>query len=206
MLHKFRLLPLLFGSLLLAGTASAQINISAEDDEETQRKVRELTWADENELARKAQTVERLGQRHYGQSLRDDLSDLRLLQRIADDRLVEPGNVEDLQALGVVLGNVLAEELDLEWKVYADEKGRSRAVCVPDTEYCLFPLTMLSRRLEVNVPVDVNEVYGGAVAAIEPYLPDQNAYDGKKPDPAERPGWLKDHEKRTRPPIRIRVQ
>jgi hypothetical protein len=203
---KSRLYPLvLLLGTCLATTAHADIRINAQDEEKAKQKVSELTWADENDLARKQEAVERLGQRHFGQSLRHNKSDLELLQRIADRKVIKQHDVENLQALGVVLGNTLKDELGLEWKVYNDGKGRSRAVCVPDTEYCLFPMTMLSRRLEVGVPVDVDKVYADAVAAIDPYVPDQNAYDGIKPDPRDRPGWLKDR-KSSPPPIRIRVQ
>jgi hypothetical protein len=202
--NRLSLLALVIGGCF-ATAASADISINAEDDQKAKQKVSELTWADENDLARKEQAVERLGQRHFGQSLRHNITDLELLQRIADRKLIKQNDVENLQALGVVLGNTLKNELGLEWKVYTDAKGRSRAVCVPDTEYCLFPMTMLSRRLEVGVPVDVDQVYADAVEAIDPYLPDQNAYDGIKPDPSDRPGWLKDR-KTGEPHIRIRVQ
>ncbi|MCW8193993.1 DUF3806 domain-containing protein [Proteobacteria bacterium 005FR1] len=202
--NRLSLLALVIGGCF-ATVAGADISINAEDDQKAKQKVSKLTWADENDLARKEETVERLGQRHFGQSLRHNTSDLELLQRIADHKLIKQNDVENLQALGVVLGNTLKDELGLEWKIYTDAKGRSRAVCVPDTEYCLFPMTMLSRRLEVGVPVDVDQVYADAVQAIDPYLPDQNAYDGVKPDPSDKPGWLKDR-KTGQPPIRIRVQ
>lgn len=200
---RLSLLLALAVSFLAAG-AAADFRINAEDEEKAKQKVTELTWADQNDLARKEQAVERIGQRHFGQSLRHDKSDLELLQRIANRKLIKENDVENLQALGVVLGNTLQQELGLEWKVYTDEKGRSRALCVPDTQYCLFPMTMLSRRLEVGLPVNVQTIYQDAVAVIDPYVPDQNAYDGIKPDPTERPGWLKDRE--SRPPTRIRIE
>lgn len=201
---RLRLLLALAMTAIATG-ATADFRINAQDEEKAKQKIFDLTWADESDLERKEQAVERIGQRHFGQSLRHDKSDLELLQRIADRKLIKENDLENLQALGVVLGNTLQQELGLEWKVYADEKGRSRALCVPETENCLFPMTMLSRRLEVGLPVDVETIYEDAVAAIDPYLPDQNAYDGIKPDPADRPGWLKDRNSE-RPPIRIHVE
>lgn len=191
-------------SAIQAEAAQDRTFISREDRDKAQQKVSELTWADRNDLARKQNIVESLGQRHFGQSLRHNLSDLELLQRLADRKVIKQQDLESLQALGAVLGNTLRDELGLEWKVYNDEVARSRALCVPDTEYCLFPLTMLSRRLEVGLPVDVRQIYDEAVAAIDPYLPDANAYDGRKPDPREKPSWIED--RKTRPPTRIRVQ
>ncbi|MEX1032179.1 MAG: DUF3806 domain-containing protein [Cellvibrionaceae bacterium] len=191
-------------TVLLASGASAEIRITAEDEKRARQKVGELSWADENELTRKARMIENLGRRHFGRSLRNDKSDLELLQRIADQKLIKEEDTETLQALGVVLGNTLRRELALEWKVYNDELGRSRALCVPDTEHCLFPMTMLSRRLEVGLPVNVEAVYDNAVATIDPYIPDSNAYDGVKPDPTERPKWIQD--RKPKPPVRIRIQ
>jgi hypothetical protein len=207
MRFKFRLC-LLFAltCALLAASTFAEIRVNAADEEKAKQKVSELTWADENDLIRKAQAVENLGQRHFGQSLRHDKSDLVLLQRIANGQLIKQENKEMLQALGVVLGNTLQVELALlEWKVYTDAMGRSRALCVPDTEHCLFPMTMLSRRLEVGLPVNVQKIYATAMKTIDPYLPDDNTYDGVKPDPREKPTWLNDRP-RSRPPVRIRLE
>lgn len=212
MLKKFHSLKSCLGTALLvlascsALTAQAQYEsfISKEGEEKANQKVSEMNWADKNDLARKEQAVEQLGQRHFGQSLRNNKSDLQLLQRIANEQLIRQNDVEKLQALGAVLGNVLRDELGLEWKVYEDARGRSRALCVSNTEHCLFPLTMLSRRLEVGLKVDVDRIYADALAAIDPYLPDTNAYDGKKPDPEDRPSWIDD--RKTRPPMRIRIQ
>lgn len=194
--------------LALAGAVMAApswAGIGIDSDEEDKETVSELTWTDRSEMARRQEAVENLGQRHFGQSLRNDKSDLQLLQRIADGKLISKTDTDTLQGLGVILGNVLAGELGLEWKAYSDEMGRSRALCVPNSEDCLFPVTMLSRRLEVGLNVNVADIYNQAVATIEPYLPDTNAYDGTKPDPRERPGWLKDRPTK-KPPVRIRVQ
>ncbi|MGQ9424572.1 DUF3806 domain-containing protein [Gilvimarinus sp. F26214L] len=205
---RMRLVPFLLLASCIAVAAHGQVDrtfINQEDEEKAKQKTSELTWADKNEMQRRVEAVELLGQRHYGQSLRNDVSDLRLLQRIANDKLIKQSDTERLQALGVVLGNTLERELGLEWKVYNDEVGRSRALCVPDTEHCLFPITMLSRRLEVGLGVNVQRIYNEAVETIDPYLPDHNAYDGVKADPRERPSWI-DEATKSKPPIRIRVQ
>lgn len=199
---RHQLATLLLG-LLLACSAQAQIRIDDGTQETVTHRTSNLTWSDRAEFDRWVDAVERIGQRHYGQSLRHDKSDLQLLQRIADDRRIKQDDRETLQGLGVVLGNVLQRELNLEWKVYEDALGRSRALCVPATSDCLFPVTMLSRRLEVGVPVDVNAIYNDAVAAIEPYLPG-TPYSEPKPDLREKPSWIDDRPQR--PPTRIRVE
>lgn len=202
-LTRARLIMTLVGLMLTVG-ANAQIRIDDGQQESDTYRLSNLTWADRNDFERWAGNVERLGQRHFGQSLRHDKTDLRLLQRIADDRLIKQDDRETLQGMGVILGNILQRELDLEWKVYEDAAGRSRALCVPGTADCLFPVTMLSRRLEVGLNVDVNKIYTDAVATIDPYLPKETPYAEPKPDPREKPSWIDDRPQR--PPTRIRVQ
>lgn len=198
-----RLTVMLMG-LLLSLSAAAQIRIDDGQQETVTHRLSNLTWADRNDFERWTAAVERLGQRHYGQSLRHDKSDLQLLQRIADDRLIKQEDRETLQGLGVVLGNVLQRELNLEWKVYEDAVGRNRALCVPGTSDCLFPVTMLSRRLEVGVSVDVHEIYNNAVGIIKPYLPPSHPYSERPEAPREKPSWIDDRPQR--PPTRIRME
>jgi hypothetical protein len=149
--------------LLLASPATLAQEVTIED----------LAWMDRNHMAQQVQRVDDLARTRVGSQIREDLSDLTTLQRIVDRELVDQDDRLTLQALGAVLGNVMAAEVDeLEWKVYEDNRGRSRALCVEGTEECLFPITMLSRRMEVGLKPDVRQVYKDALALIEPYLPE----------------------------------
>ena len=67
---------------------------------------------------------------------------------------------------------MLAADLDLEWVIYADKHGRSRALRLGETDNFLFPITMISRRVEAGAKVDVEAVYKKARASIEPYRQD----------------------------------
>jgi len=73
--------------------------------------------------------------------------------------------------MGIVLGDLLAQELGMDWVIYEDEAGRSRALRLGDTDNFLFPATMISRRREAGNLQPVVEIYRGAVEAIEPLLP-----------------------------------
>jgi hypothetical protein len=74
--------------------------------------------------------------------------DLDTLQRILDERLVLAEDTLTLQALGVVFGDLLGDRLDMDWVVYRDNNGRSRALRYRLMEVYLFPVTMISRRQE----------------------------------------------------------
>lgn len=151
--------------------------------------ITQLLRLDKQVLEKRVDTIDKLARLKLGNQFHGDLSDIELLQRIIDEKLIAKDDSLMMQSAGVVLGNVMVEELGLRWIIYEDRLGRSRALCVNNTSNCLFPVTMLSRRLEVNAPVDVQKIYDDAVAIIDPYIPDYNAYDGKKEEPKKDPGW-----------------
>ncbi|WP_347329529.1 DUF3806 domain-containing protein [Marinimicrobium locisalis] len=134
--------------------------------------VSDFAWMDRNHMAQQVESIEKLARTKLGTPIRENKSDLNTLQRIIDRELIDREETLKLQALGAVLGNVMASEVDeLEWKVYEDALGRSRALCIEDTRQCLFPITMLSRRMEAGIKPDVERVYNEAMELVEPYLP-----------------------------------
>lgn len=138
-----------------------------------------LEWIDQNKMEKEIASINELIQKKLGSSLRKDLSDLKTLQRIIDENLVDADDYDTQQAMGVVMGNVLLADFPqtLEWKVYRDKAGRSRAVCAKGTQECLFPVTMLSRRMEVGINPNVRKIYDDALASMASYLP-QMPYGG----------------------------
>ena len=78
--------------------------------------------------------------------------------------------------MGVIMGDLLAADLDMHWIVYEDKIGRSRALRYRDTEEYLFPVTMISRRREAGNNTPVVDIYEKARAIIidtRPPLPFQ---------------------------------
>ncbi len=141
--------------------------------------IKELGWMDKNRMDQETTKINELTQTKLGTPLRRDLSDLSTLQRIVDKELVTTDNFELQQAMGVVLGNVMLADFPntLEWKIYEDELGRSRALCARKTNDCLFPVTMLSRRMEVGTKPNVRKIYDDALLRMEKHLP-KLPYDG----------------------------
>ena len=133
--------------------------------------IEELRWVDNGYLERQRNVIDEIGRTEFGTRVRKNYSDLRLLQRIMDEDLINQTQKPQLQAMGVVLGDVYVTELGLEWRVYRDEDGKSRAVCLPKTSYCLFPITMISKRATLGVKPNIRELYEHGVSLIEDYLP-----------------------------------
>ena len=101
-----------------------------------------------------------LAWRHLGTPLRGgQLRNLGTLQRLADSRFISKADVMDQQVLGVVLGDVMADNLHLSWIVVDDRVGRSRALRWRETQPLFFPVTMISKRMSSGEKVDVRALY-----------------------------------------------
>ena len=118
-----------------------------------------LTAADEYFIENQQQRVNNLSKRFIGSDIRGNKTDIETLQRVIDSKLVQSDNPLMLQAMGAVLGHLLSKDLHLDWKVYKDDFGRSRALCKGHSQECLFPMTMISRKIEAGTKVDVKEIY-----------------------------------------------
>src|SRR5690606_8415097 len=103
---------------------------TASNNRDQEISIENLSWADRNYLEKQVATIDEIAHIQLGTQVRQKLSDLELLQRIVDRGLIPQNRVQDLQAMGVVLGNVMIADIPaLEWKVYQDSLGRSRALC-----------------------------------------------------------------------------
>lgn len=122
---------------------------------------------DRRYLDQQRERVQALARRHVGTLPRGgSLDDLRVLQEILDRAGLAPDAGAELQALGVVLGDVLAARQGLDWVVYHDALGRSRVLRMGDTEVLVFPVTMISKRVELGVPFTVRDLYHQTVREI----------------------------------------
>lgn len=97
--------------------------------------------------------------------------DLDTLQRLLDARGIATDDALTLQAMGVVFGDLLAAELDMDWVVYLDRAGRSRALRYREEETFLFPVTMIERRYSAGAPVNLAELFDRLVDDTTRKLP-----------------------------------
>lgn len=125
-----------------------------------------LSPIDQQYMETQRERVNDLAMRHLNQKLARDKSDLKLLQELLDKGVVRSDDSETLQAMGLIMGDMLKQEHGLLWIIYIDKLGRSRALEVPGTREYLFPITMISRRAEVGSAVDVAALYAKASTII----------------------------------------
>jgi len=147
-LKRFILLLL----LLLPGSVLGQLPVAVEVDD--------LSYLDKQYMEQQRAALETITRQHFGRGFnRSPNNDIELLQRLLDSRLVKQDQIEQLQAMGIVLGDLLATEFNLSWVVYKDRLGRSRALKDGITDTYLFPVTMISRRREAGNTTAVADIY-----------------------------------------------
>src|SRR6056297_2669809 len=151
--------------VIVAALLLSSLPAAAQD----QLRISELTPLDRQYMQRQRDTIESLARRHTGSGFDGTpTNDIPQLQRLLDERRVRPDQTAELQAMGILLGDLLAEELDMHWVVYEDPLGRSRALRYRDTDNYPFAVTMISRRRAVGNDRPVQEIYDKAVDLIEP--------------------------------------
>lgn len=174
-------IAILIASITVKAHADMPLNVVSQKAYEKEQKVTisEMSWMDKNKSEQQLQKIDNLAKTKLGTQVRRDLSDINLLQRIIDNSLVKIDDSDGQQAMGVVLGNVMLADFSgaLEWKIYDDSLGRSRALCVKNTKECLFPITMLSRRMAVGTKPNVQQIYDDAIDMMKEFLP-QIPYGG----------------------------
>jgi Domain of unknown function (DUF3806) len=138
------------------------------------RRILPLEASDKHQLQLQRKAIDELARRYVGMPIGGgNPDDLRIIQELVDRGVLKADQTYELQALGVVLGDVIAAQLGFSWVVVQDEVGRSRALRYRDTDTLVFPVTMISKRVEADVRFKVRDLYAKAetIAAQHGALP-----------------------------------
>ena len=93
---------------------------------------------------------------------------LSKIQHILDEKRYTPEQTFELQSLGLALGDYIQYKDDsLHWAVVRDEYGRDLCLQYKDTTLTVFPMTMLSKRVEDGEEVVVRSLVNGLFNIIE---------------------------------------
>jgi hypothetical protein len=123
-------------------------------------KFSDLTNEDRARLDKQRQVVLSVLKDKFGvAALNGDKSDLKLIQRILDEKVFNPSQTYELQSLGIVFGDVLAKELGLHWAIITDEYGTDPTLRFENTSINFNALTMISKRVERGEKVDVEDLF-----------------------------------------------
>lgn len=152
------LMTLILGPLSLTNPVQAQVLRTIENPgpSDLMKSERQRTRANELSL------------RYLGTPLRGgSLRNLRILQRLVDGNFIPKEDIMDQQVLGLVLGDVMAQNLNLKWIIIDDKIGHSRALRFKDTQPIFFPITMISKRMTAKEKVNIQALYDPVAAEVE---------------------------------------
>ena len=92
---------------------------------------------------------------------------LGLLRTLLAQKVFKPTQTYELQCMGIVLGDAFVQDLGMEWVTVQDEYGTDPAVRLPGTSVIIYPLTMISKRVERGEQVDVFDLFNGVASEVE---------------------------------------
>lgn len=121
---------------------------------------------DLDRISKQRGVVDAAARARYGAPLPGGRDDLAVLQRLVDDHAFRLDQTFELQSLGIVLGDVLAIHPDLSWVTVQDEYGTDPALRYKTTSILIFPLTMISKRVEDGREVEVEYLYEATLSRI----------------------------------------
>ena len=104
---------------------------------------------------------------HYPEENRDQYqalgAKLLLLQQILDENWIkknDPEHTLKLQCLGATYGAALVQYDEcLTWKITTDEYGRDLCLSDRNSSIRLFPLTMISKRVEDGEQIEIKSLF-----------------------------------------------
>jgi Domain of unknown function (DUF3806) len=152
---------------LRASIDSAPVPLPEGGDEMLQS-IHPATEADQNQIS--AQVAVVLGMLHsrYGDvQLRQTEDDLFLLQRLQDDGALRPGQEDELEAVGIVFGQVLAARTPLRWITVEWQGERGLGLQYPNTTVIVFPGSMISKRINRGERIEFESLYRSTVSQVE---------------------------------------
>jgi hypothetical protein len=127
-----------------------------------------LTAADQERLRSQRATIEKyLVNEDAKRKYQTAAGKLGTIRALLQSGAFKSEQTYELQCLGVILGDTFVQEVGMEWIMVEDGYGRDPAVRMPNTSIILYPLTMISKRVERNEQVDVFELFNIAVDRVE---------------------------------------
>jgi hypothetical protein len=136
--------------------------------EDVMDSVRPANQDDRDRIAAQAAVVLKMLQSRYGDvKLRRTEADLRLLQRLHDDGGLKAGRAKELEAVGIVFGEVLAARTPLRWITVEWQGERALGLQYPDTTVIVFPGSMIAKRVDRGERVEFDGLFQGTVAQVE---------------------------------------
>lgn len=171
----------------LASAAAAQP--AAPQTEPPQLEIRErappsqrvLPLTDENRRRLEAQRTWVRG--HFSDDAEAKYANLKaklfLINHILEQGWVKKEETVKLQSLGTNLGDAFAQDLGMHWVTVEEGGQQDPALSFGDDSILIYPITMISKRIESGEKVDVYALFVEVVILIKEQLEDRKADEQK---------------------------
>ncbi len=137
--------------------------LMAADDQ----KIHDLAKDDVKYLAEQRQVIEKFLSEDSKEKYKTAAGKLGLLRAMIQQHVFKKEQTHELQCMGIVIGDAFVQKMKMEWVMVEDSYGRDPAVRMPGTSVIIFPLTMLSKRIEKGEDVDVFQMFNGIAEIVD---------------------------------------
>jgi hypothetical protein len=132
------------------------------------RSIRSPAKADQSRISAQVDVVLGMLRSRYGKmDLRRTEEDLRLLQRLEDDGVLQTGQKYELECIGTVFGQVLAARTPLQWVTVEWQGERVPGLLFPNTTVIVFPGSIIAKRINRGERVEFAFLFESVVAQVE---------------------------------------
>jgi hypothetical protein len=136
-----------------------------------EQKILNLTNQDNSRLNAQRAVVEKyLSKEDLETKYKTPAGKLGALRVLLEANVFNKSQTYELQSMGIVLGDTFVQEMGFHWVIVEDEYGRDPAIKYKETSIILYPLTMISKRIEKGESVDVFEMFNGTAAKVEEFI------------------------------------
>lgn len=133
-----------------------------------EQKVLNLTSQDQERLKQQRAVVEKyLSKEDLETKYKTPAGKLGTLRALLEANVFKKSQTYELQSMGIVLGDAFVQEMGFHWVIVEDEYGRDPAIKYKETSIILYPLTMISKRIENGETVDIFKMFNGTAAKVE---------------------------------------
>ena len=145
---------------IMVSTSFYTASLNADTSNEKSWRTMDFSQSDHNYLALSRKRLTQKTQTFFGTQFHGARAhDIPLMQRLLDEKKITATQRQLLQDMGVILADVILSEFNVKWVIYYDKHGRSRALQLKHSDYFFFPVTMISRRAETGLAVDIEALY-----------------------------------------------
>jgi hypothetical protein len=124
------------------------------------QKIIELRNEDKIQINKQFNNAFHIVEKYTNKNLDKSQNDIKLIQIVIDNKFLNRSQTYDLQCLGIAFGMILENNIKgLHWITVIDKYGETPSLKYKETSIIIYPLTMISKRVEESREIDLIYLY-----------------------------------------------